>query len=193
MRLQSGELPQDFAISRVIILKAPLDRRQFAITNIRRAFRQPALLKKRLLLVLQLTDGRVLFPGVLLPLQFNFFQRFLELRDPNRDLALLLFERSECDNLAPKFREIPGLLHPFAAEMNFRTLEVTFLAPQRHARALTADFESKFPQTCSYEAHKCAALSRQSVSPLRSQVSPARSNLRELSYRQSRFYRWRFP
>ena len=194
-RLQFGELLQQVAVGRVVLLQPALDARQLAIANIGRGLRFVLPLQDRLLLFLEFRQRRVLFFGVLFPLQFDLANPFLDRRDPERDFFLFLLQFLERDDFIAHFRKVHRLRATFAAEIDLALLQHALLVAQCDPRLLPANLQPDFAQPCSDETHGIRLTElrlrqrafrlwqRRAITP-RCSTSPARSGLRALSCRR---------
>jgi hypothetical protein len=105
-------------------------------------------------LVLEFSQGRVLFLGVLLPLQLDLANPFLDRRNPERDFFLFLLQFLERDDLVAHFGKVDGLRATFAAQVDLALLQDAFLMAQRHPRFLPANLQPDLAQSCSDETHE---------------------------------------
>src|SRR3954451_8669536 len=107
----------------------------------------------RLLFCLQSGDCFVLFAKILLPFGLNFLDRPFDLRNPDRNFFLFLFQLLQGNNLVSQLRKIRGLRGSFAAETNLAFLKEPLLVPQGDARLLPTHFQPKLAESGSNEAH----------------------------------------
>ena len=116
-------------------------------------FRLVLSLEDRLLFLLEFGQGRVLFLRVVLPLQLDLADSFLDRGDPQRDFLLFLLEFLERDDLVAHLRKVHRLRATFPSQVDLALLQDAFLVPQRDPRFLPANLQPDLAQPCSNETH----------------------------------------
>ena len=76
---------------------------------------------------------------IILPLQLDLADPFLNRRNPERDFLLFLLQLFEGNDFVAQLREGGGLGGAFAAEIDLALLQQPLFMPQRHARPLPPD------------------------------------------------------
>ena len=153
-RLQGGDFFQQFAIGSFVFLKPAINSREFFVATFGSGFRFVTAFHQRPFFLLKPGQRGRLLPGVLLPLGVDMFERFFDLRDPDRDLLLFLLEFFQGHDFVPHFRELRRLRGAFPAQGDLGFLQETLLVLQGHARPLPAHFQRQLPETRRNKTHK---------------------------------------
>ena len=153
-RLQGGDFFQQFAIGGFVFLQAAINSREFFVATFGSGFCFVTAFHQRTFFLLKPGQRGRLLPGVFLPLRVDLFERFFDLRDPDRDFLLFLLELFQGHDFVAHFRKFRRLRRAFPAQGDLGFLQEALLVLQGHARPLPAHFQRQLPETGGNKTHE---------------------------------------